>query len=216
VSEEITSREQATRLLKEQLIKAQARMKKYADFNRSERKFHEGDWVYLKLQPYRQVSVRGKLGNHKLQPKFFGPFEILERIGQVAYKLNLPPGTMIHPVFHVSQLKKRVGTSTAISTGLPIIGIEGEVWVEPVAILDRRLTKRNNKAVTELLIKWSNLEDEDATWEVYEDLVHHFPLNKLEDKLRVEEGILSTHELSKLETVGIRSNSSSIMKQADA
>jgi hypothetical protein len=98
-------RQKAVMLLKEELIKAQSRMKKYADLKRSERSFHEGDWVYLKLQPYRQVSVKGNLGMHKLQSKFYGPFEVLEKIGKVAYKLNLPPSSLIHPVFTFLSLR---------------------------------------------------------------------------------------------------------------
>jgi ribosomal protein S19E (S16A) len=90
-------------------------MKKYVDLKRSERSFQEGDWVYLKLQSYRQVYVKGKSGMHKLQSKFYGPFEVLE-IGKVAYKLNLPPGSLIHPVFHISQLKKCLGVGTHHST----------------------------------------------------------------------------------------------------
>jgi hypothetical protein len=103
VNEVLAERQKAARILNENLVKAQARMKKYADLRRTERKFQVGDWVYLKLQPYRQVSVRGKMGTHKLQPRFYDPFEILDKIGLMAYKLNLSSGSMIHPVFHVSQ-----------------------------------------------------------------------------------------------------------------
>jgi hypothetical protein len=95
-------RQVAAIILKEQLHKSQQRMKKYADTKRSERKFHVGDWVYLKLQPYRQISVQGHFGNHKLKQRFYRPFEVLEKIRAVAYKLNLPLGSLIHPVFHVS------------------------------------------------------------------------------------------------------------------
>jgi hypothetical protein len=92
VNEELGKRQKALRIMKEQLVKTQARMKKYADMKRSERKFHVGDWVYLRLQPYRQISVKDKMKTHKLLSKFYGPFEVIEKIGQVAYKLNLPPG----------------------------------------------------------------------------------------------------------------------------
>jgi Chromo (CHRromatin Organisation MOdifier) domain len=76
-------------------------MKKFADLKRIERQFAIGDWVYLKLQPYRQISI-SKSKNQKLGPRFYGPFEIEERIGTVAYRLHLPAGSAIHPVIHVS------------------------------------------------------------------------------------------------------------------
>ncbi|XP_031108702.1 uncharacterized protein LOC116013193 [Ipomoea triloba] len=93
--------------LKDNLRIAQQRMKHYADKNRSERSFVVGDWVYLKLQPYKQVTM-AVIRNVKLSSKFYGPYEVLERVGQVAYKLKLPAGALIHPVFHISQLKRRV------------------------------------------------------------------------------------------------------------
>ncbi|RLM78443.1 hypothetical protein C2845_PM12G21170 [Panicum miliaceum] len=96
-------------LLKQHLSRSQQRMKNQADKNRSERVFHVGDKVYLKLQPYIQTSVQHH-SNDKLSFKFFGPFEIMEKLGTVAYKLKLPPTSAIHPVFHVSQLKQAPGT----------------------------------------------------------------------------------------------------------
>jgi hypothetical protein len=88
-------------LVKQHLLRAQARMKKQADKGRSERTFAIGDMVFLKLQPYIQSSVSHHSSN-KLCFRFFGPFKIIKRIGAVAYQLALPPSTAIHDVFHVS------------------------------------------------------------------------------------------------------------------
>ena len=71
------------RLLKANLIEAQARMKGYADKRRSGRTFEVGDMVFLRLQPYKQTIVAFK-GNRKLSPRFFGPYKVLQRVGQVA------------------------------------------------------------------------------------------------------------------------------------
>ncbi|GMI79931.1 hypothetical protein HRI_001662400 [Hibiscus trionum] len=111
-------------------------MKLHADKKRAECEFQSGDKVFLKLQPYRQQSVRSR-SSQKLSPKWFGPFLIVERIGMVSYKLNLPSGSRIHLVFHVSQLKKQVGIEK-IQANLPLIGSDGGISKELVRILDRR------------------------------------------------------------------------------
>jgi hypothetical protein len=127
VTELITNRQNAVKELKQHLVKAQARMKKFADLKRLERHFGIGDWVYLKFQPYRQLSVKGKKGNHKLNPKYYGPYEILAKVGRVAYHLNLPKESLIHSVFHISQLKRKVGPTSTILPKLPLTGPEGKL-----------------------------------------------------------------------------------------
>jgi hypothetical protein len=88
-------------LLKTRLAAAQNRMKHQADKFRLDRDFQVGDSVLLKLQPYVQSSVVNR-AHPKIAFKFFGPFKVLQRIGSVAYKLDLPSTALVHPVFHVS------------------------------------------------------------------------------------------------------------------
>ena len=87
----LQTRAQMLHRIKEHLHQAQNRMKTFADKHMTERQFVVGDWVFLKLQPYRQQMVALKK-NLKLTAKFFGLFQIVEKIGVVAYKLKLPPG----------------------------------------------------------------------------------------------------------------------------
>jgi hypothetical protein len=113
----LQEREVMQALVKQHLLRAQDRMKRQADKGRSERQFQVGDQVYLKLQPYVQSSLAPR-ANQKLAFKFFGPYRVLQRIGSIAYKLDLPDGATIHPVFHVSQLKQAKGIQ-AVSPSLP-------------------------------------------------------------------------------------------------
>lgn len=118
ISDWVHQRQFMERLIKQHLLRAQQRMKSQADKHRSERVFAVGDFVYLKLQPYVQASLAPH-SNQKLAFKFFGPYKILERVGNVAYRLLLPPSASIHPVFHVYQLKKAVPASQSASVSLP-------------------------------------------------------------------------------------------------
>lgn len=150
--------------LKASLTEDQRRMKHYANRNRTERSLNVGDMVYIKLQPYGQTAF-GIRGSLKLRSKFYGPFKVLEKIGQVAYKLQLPEDASIHPVFHVSQLKKHLGQRAVPMSNLPSMGPDGQIKTQPVAVLQRRMIPRNGVAVTQWLILWENLGPADATWE---------------------------------------------------
>lgn len=116
----LRSCDQISSLLRHNLHKAQSRMKKYSDLRRRDQEFFEGEWVYLRLQPYRQTIV-SLHRNLKLAPKYYGLFQILQRIRKVAYRLNLPLTSKIHSTFHVLQLKKKLGSTTSSLPSLPLV-----------------------------------------------------------------------------------------------
>ncbi|XP_058222847.1 uncharacterized protein LOC131332555 [Rhododendron vialii] len=148
-------RDTILKLLKERLATSQHRMKQFADMHRSKRVFDVGDWVFLKLQPFRQIT---------------------QKVGPVAYKLDLPPSSKIHPVFYVSLLKKKlISTGVVVQKELPLTGDDGQLQLEPIAILERKLVKRNNRPHILVLVQWSNSIPEDATWENWHDLHQRFP-----------------------------------------
>ncbi|KAL5538486.1 hypothetical protein UlMin_044642 [Ulmus minor] len=119
-------------------ITAQSRQKSYADRRRRPLEFKEGDYVFLKVAPMKGVMRFGKKG--KLSPRYIGPFEILERIGRVAYKLALPSElASVHNVFHVSMLRKYVSDPSHVLESEPIEVREDLTYQEqPVQILDRK------------------------------------------------------------------------------
>ena len=110
----------------------------------------------------------------KLSAKFFGPYQVLEKVRAVAYRLALPTNAKVHPVFHVSQLKQHVG-NVVVQSALPTMDGEGVISRVPVQILQRRMIKKGNHAVTQVLVQWSNSFAEDATWELLADLQAQFP-----------------------------------------
>lgn len=168
------SREAMNHILHEAIVKAQHKYKFYADRKRRETTLQVGDLVFLKLQPYKQLSVA--IRKHlKLANKFYGPFKVLEKIGQVAYKLQLPSGNLIHPVFHISLLKKKVGSKYTVTSALPKLRVEGRFLVHPVKILDRKMVKKNNVAATQWLIQWSHAIPEDASWEDAASIMEQYP-----------------------------------------
>ena len=136
--------------------------------------------VYLRLQPYQQSTLKQK-GAEELKPCFYGPYRVTHRIGEVAYEFELPTGSRIHNIFHVSCLKKALGQQVTASEELPPIDDEGHLVLQPEAIIDTRERQLRSRTVKEYLVRWRNLPDEDATWES-EKILQHPSLQLLEDK----------------------------------
>ena len=117
---------------------AQNRMKQQADQRHSERSFNVGDWVFLQLQPYKQMSLKQAKKDNKLSPNYYGPYKVLQKIGTMAYKLELPAASQLHPVFHVSCLKKVIGEKLPAQTILLELDEEGKIILEPEAVIETR------------------------------------------------------------------------------
>lgn len=160
--------------LKQLLQQAQQRMRQQQDKKMIERLLKEGDWVYLKLKPYKQLSLH-KSKMWKLTQKYCGLFEVIQCIGPVAYKLQLPPDARVHPVFHVSQLKKHIGATDRVVASLPPLDDKGQYLLVPVAVLAKRMVKKNNAAVGEWLIQWAHLPESEATWEDATEIMKKYP-----------------------------------------
>nr|GEV54308.1 hypothetical protein [Tanacetum cinerariifolium] len=147
----VTRQEKKLSKCSSSISKGQDRMRNQANKHRTDIQFKVGGWVYLKLRPHRQVSIR-QGQQHKLSPKYYGPFKVAERIKEVAYRLELPNSSQIHSVFHISQLKKCHGKDHSVGV-LPQLREDGLLENKPMAILEKRLGKVNNKPVMFVLIQ---------------------------------------------------------------
>ncbi|MCH84611.1 hypothetical protein A2U01_0005443, partial [Trifolium medium] len=181
VQKELIDRDEALRQLRAHLLRAQERMKQQAD-KRSDKSFEIGEWVFVKLRAHRQQSVVSRI-NAKLAARYYGPYPVVERIGAVAYKVKLPEGSRVHPVFHVSLLKKAVGSYHEEET-LPDC-LEGEkgLLYEPEAIIAHRTVQVHGEEVSQVLVHWKGQIAEEATWEDTIVMKSQYPKLNLEDKV---------------------------------
>ena len=150
VDDVLTERDALLRQLRQNLLAAKNRMEEKANRKRRDVEFNVGDKVLVKLQPYRQLTLARRLFN-KLAKPYYGPYEILERIDKVAYRLALPSDSKIHPVFHVSILKQFLGEDTEEVTSLPEEVEDGRPIEQPIAVNGSRVILRNGQLVQQIL-----------------------------------------------------------------
>ena len=141
-------------LIRQRLLTAQSRQKSYADVRRRPLEFEVGDHVFLKIMLKRGVIRFGKRGN--LSPRFIGPFEIVDRVGTVAYRLVLPPSmSSVHEVFHVSMLRKYTPDPAHVMDWRQIeVDIDGTFEEGPVRIVDSRDQVMRRKTVRLVKVLW--------------------------------------------------------------
>nr|GEZ77325.1 hypothetical protein [Tanacetum cinerariifolium] len=157
VDEYLQDRDSLLKHLRKNLLNAQDHMKANANRHRRDLEFKECEFVLVKLQPYRQVSVANRLFV-KLNPRYYGPYEVLAWVGPVAYKIKLPPSSLIHDVFHVSFLRRFIGPLPAAVSEL-----------------------KEYRLKTEVLIKWVGQPLGEATWENKWHFFNTYPAFRVED-----------------------------------
>ena len=161
--------------IQEKLLAAQSRQKEYVDRRVRDLEFMEGEQFLLKVSPMKGVMRFGKRG--KLSPRYTGPFEVLKRVREVSYELALPPGMSgVHPVFHVSMLKRYHGDGNYIIRWDSVLLDENLSYEEePVAILDREVRKLSSREIASIKVQWKNRQVEEATWEKEADMQERYP-----------------------------------------
>jgi len=171
----VNDTEKKVQIIQQHMRATQSRQKSYADKIRRPLEFKIGDYVYLKVTPMKKVQrfrVRSKLA-----PRYVGPYQILERKGPVAYKVQLPEElSSIFPVFHVSQLRKclKVPEQRIEPRGIKIKA-DLEYKEQPVGIVDTKERVARNRVVKIYKVVWSYRDDRDATWETEDYLKTVYP-----------------------------------------
>ncbi|GJU49653.1 hypothetical protein Tco_1219208 [Tanacetum coccineum] len=151
--------------IKERLKTARSRQKSYADKRRKPLEFQVGDRVLLKVSPWKGVVRFGKKG--KLAPRYVGPFEIVEHVGPVAYRLKLPQElSCVHDTFHVSNLKKCLAEPD-VQVPLDEIEIDENLRFveEPIEIVERDVKKLKRRRIPLVKVRWNSRQGAEYTWE---------------------------------------------------
>ena len=162
-------------LIRQRLLTAQSKQKSYADVRCRPLEFEVGDHVFLKVMPKRGVVRFGKHG--KLSQRFIGPFEILERVEVVAYRLALPPSMSgVHEVFHVSMLRKYTpDPAHVVDWGHIEVETDGTFDEGLVCILDSRDQVLRRKTVRLVRVLWRHYGVEESTWEREDTMQATYP-----------------------------------------
>ncbi|WVZ89470.1 hypothetical protein U9M48_035873 [Paspalum notatum var. saurae] len=161
----VTQAEEQVKFIHSNLKRAQSRQQSYSDKRRRPLAFEEGDHVYLRVSPMKQVHRFGVKG--KFAPWYVGPFKITERCGSVAYRLELPPHhAAVHDVFHVSQLRKCLRVPEEV-VDTSQIQIQPDLTYEekPIRILDQKQHSTRRRNINFYKVQWSNHSEEEAAWE---------------------------------------------------
>ncbi|GJZ55551.1 reverse transcriptase domain-containing protein, partial [Tanacetum coccineum] len=172
--------------IKDILKAARDRQKSYADKRRKPLEFSVGDYVLLKVSPWKGVVRFGK--KRKLAPRFVGPFEIIEKVGPVAYRLDLPEELDgVHDTFHVLNLKKCLADPT-LQMPLDEIQVDAKLNFveEPVKFLERKFKKLKRSRIAIVKVRWNSKRGPEFTWECEDHMKLKYP-HLFSDRLRIEQ-----------------------------
>jgi hypothetical protein len=181
-NQQLRNRDVFLQEVRDRLLQAQSVMKAAHDKQHRYLEFMVDDWVWLRLNQRATSSVCDAPPS-KLASKYFRPYEVIQRIGQVAYKLQLPPKARIHDVFHVAFLKKFEGTPPSSVPPLPAL-VRGRVVPTPEAVVHARPTQDS----WEVLVRWQDRPTSKATWETIEHFKEAYPEFQLVDELFQQQG----------------------------
>ncbi|GKE09324.1 hypothetical protein Tco_1412875, partial [Tanacetum coccineum] len=137
--------------------------------------FQVGDKVMLKVSPWKGVVCFGKCG--KLNPKYVGPIKVLEKVGSVAYKLELPKElSQVHNTFHVSNLKK-CHAEEALAVPLDELHFDDKLQFveEPVEIMDRKVKRLKQSRIPLVKVQWTSRRGPEFTWEREDQFRKKYP-----------------------------------------
>ncbi|GJY89492.1 putative reverse transcriptase domain-containing protein [Tanacetum coccineum] len=174
-SQETTEKVEKVIQIKQRMQAARDRQKSYADLKRKPMEFQVGDRVMLKVSPWKGVVRFGKRG--KLNPRYVGPFKVLEKIGTVAYKLELPQElSRVHNTFHVSNLKKCYSDEPL---AVPLEGLHVDDKLrfveEPVEIMDREVKRLKQSRIPIVKVRWNSRRGPEFTWEREDQFQKKYP-----------------------------------------
>ena len=111
------------------------------------------------------MSLKQSRKGNELSPKYYGPYKVLQNIGTMAYKLELSTCLLVHPIFHVSCLKKVICDKILVQTIFPKLDKEGKIILEAKVIIVTRIFQLRHQSILEYPIKWKNLRAKDSRWE---------------------------------------------------
>ncbi|GJV48789.1 putative reverse transcriptase domain-containing protein [Tanacetum coccineum] len=161
--------------IKQRMQAARDRQKSYADLKRKPMEFQDGDRVMLKVSPWKGVVRFGKRG--KLNPRYVGPFKVLEKVGSVAYKLELPQElSRVHNTFHVSNLKKCY-SDEPLAVPLEGLHIDDKLQFveEPVEIMEREIKRLKRSRIPLVKVRWNSRRGPEFTWEREDSFKKKYP-----------------------------------------